>query len=192
MECAHSRFIGGNGRLTYWGLWSTYVVKVISGVQDDLKAGSNFGQQVVKKLITPRLTKLEKATKSLSLKVSLDMKNDADNPVAQSIRTSVLAAMQGNEDLKRLSTLPLFGGVVNRHLEDLVADIVVDTIATFVEQSHTLLKPKMLRSILDDDGKSWGSLNHEAVAMIQDILELVKAQMGQQSWKRKLDEATTV
>ncbi len=24
MECAHSRFIGRNGRLTYWGLWSTY------------------------------------------------------------------------------------------------------------------------------------------------------------------------
>lgn len=166
------------------------VVKVISGIQEDLAAGSDFGQQVVNKLLSPRLKKIEKVTQSFSLRMSLAMKNDADNPVSRSIRTSVMAAMQGNEDLQRLGTLPMFGNVINRRLEDLVADIVVDTIASLVEHSHSLLKPKTLRLMVDDEDGSWATVNQELVALIQDILDMVKAQMGQKSWMRKLDEAT--
>jgi hypothetical protein len=164
------------------------VVKVISGVQDDLKAGSDFGQQVVNQLILPRLTRLEGATKSLARRMSKAMRKDADHPVSHSLRTSVLDAMQGNEDLKRLGMLPMFGSVINSHLEDLVADIVVDTIASLVEQSHTFLKLETLRSMVDDKDHSGVELNHEVVALIQDILELVKEQMGQKAWKRKLDQ----
>jgi hypothetical protein len=165
------------------------VIKVITGIQEDLASDSHMGQQVVERLIAPRLTRLENAARAVTLRLSLAMQQEPDHPFAVSLRNSVLAAMQGNEELRRVAALPMFGTVINKRLEDLVAEIVVDTVATLVEQSHAFLRPGTLRVIADSKDESWSALDKELLDLIQEILEMMKEQMGQKSWKRKLDEA---
>lgn len=165
------------------------VIKVINGIQEDLADGSDVGQQVIDRLIMPRLSRLEVAVRDLSVHLSADMRDQENHPFSHSLRRSVVTALQGNEDLARLESLPLIGDVLNRHLEELIADVVVDTLAALVNETPVLLKPETYRALAESGNHSWDELDKEVLALVHDILDLVKEQIGQQSWKRKLEKA---
>lgn len=164
------------------------VVKVINGIQEDLQAGSDMGQQVLDRLVKPRLSRLEGALENFSDHLSKDMQNRLDHPFSRSLRQSVVVALQGNEDLKRLEALPLIGDTLNRHLEDLIADVVVDTLAVLVSEAPMLLKPETYQSLSRNLEHSWVELDQEILDLVHEILELAKEQVSRQSWKRKLEE----
>ncbi|MBK8970013.1 MAG: hypothetical protein IPM37_01090 [Hahellaceae bacterium] len=165
------------------------VVNVIKGVQEDLASGSSLGRKVIDTLLAPRLGQLESTARSVSLRLSLAMQHEADHPLGKALRTSVIASMQGNEDLRKLAeAMPMVGGVLHRRLEDLVAEIVVDTVATLIEQSPAFLRPEVIGATVDWGDDAMQRLDQEVLSLIQDILALIKEQMQDKAWQRRLDE----
>lgn len=165
------------------------VVNVINGVQTDLASGSRLGRRVIDTLLIPRLGLLESSARQVSLRLSLAMQQEPDHPLGKALRTSVIASMQGNEDLRKLAeAMPMVGNVLHRRLEDLVAEIVVDTVATLIEQSPAFLRPELIGTTLDWGDDALQTLDKEVLRLIQDILSLIKEQMQDKAWQRRLDE----
>ncbi len=163
------------------------VVKVITGIQEDLRDGSTVGQDILERLVKPRLDRLEAATRAVSLRASLAIQQDPSHPLARRLRQSVVAAMQGNQELQRFAALPMIGQHLNQRLEDLVADVVVDTIACLIEQSPALFRKDLWQQLGEVHDASWVALDEELLHLVDEILTLVKEQVATQSWKRKLD-----
>lgn len=166
------------------------VVKVINGIQEDLREGSTVGQDILERLVKPRLDRLETSTRAVSLRASLAIQQDPAHPLARRLRESVVAAMQGNEELQRFAALPMIGSRLNQRLEDLVADVVVDTIACLIEQTPVLFRKEVWQQLGEVHDATWIALDRELLQLVDEILTLVKEQVSTQSWKRKLDGAS--
>ena len=162
------------------------VSKVISNIQLDLRDGSQMGQQIADRLIAPRLERLRRSARVATREIAMTMQDNPDHPLAHNLRQSIELAMQGNEALQQLSSLPLIGNQLSGRLEEVVADIVVDTVACVIEQSPDFLDPATLSRLVNLEGAT-RDFDRELLLLIDEVLELVKEQVNQKSWQKEMD-----
>tara|TARA_R100000306_G_scaffold62312_1_gene68418 strand:- start:22026 stop:23096 length:1071 start_codon:yes stop_codon:yes gene_type:complete len=162
------------------------VIKVINGIQEDIRSDETLTRRAVEELVKPRLDKLLISAKAVTSSIAGAMKSDVDHPFSEKLRSSVIAAMQNNAELKRLSTIPMIGEQLSDTLEDAVAEVVIDSIACLIDEFPELLKEDSLRASLRTSDASWEALDAILLNLIDDVLEFAKQQVATQKWKQQL------
>lgn len=163
------------------------VVKVISSIQGDLKSDSKLTSSALEQLIQPRLKRLMASSEIVTANIAMAMKSDVDHPFSVKLRTSVVEAMAGNEDLKRLGAIPIIGDQLSGRLEETVAEITVETIACLIDELPELLKSESLQKSLRTGEAGWGELDTEIIDLLDDVLEFAKDHVGRKGWKSRLN-----
>ena len=162
------------------------VIKVINGIQEDIHSDETLTRRAMDELVKPRLDQLLISAKSVTGSIAAAMKSDVDHPFSVKLRTSVIAAMQNNAELKRLSAIPMIGEQLSDTLEEAVAEVLIDSIACLIDEFPELLKEDSLRASLRTSNATWDALDETLLTLVDDVLEFVKEQVATQKWKQRL------
>ncbi|MDG9667834.1 hypothetical protein ONV78_08835 [Hahella sp. CR1] len=169
------------------------VVKVISGIQEDLRHDSEIGRRIAEKIVEPRLPVLAETWSHMVTQLSGNMRSNPDNPLVAKLRRSLTDAMQSHVNFRRVNAIPFIGSNITGRLEDTIADIVVSTIANLLEDLEIPDNIDGVKSSFEQlnlrSGGALMQLDDQVIELIVDILELSKEQVAVQSWKRELRAA---
>ncbi len=172
------------------------VVKVITGIQEDLQQDTQLGEKILARIVEPRLPGLATSWEQMITNLAASMREDQDNVLANKLRHSVGFALQTNADLKRIQTIPIVGSQLAEHMEDTVADIVVDAIANLLEDAQMPEDLAAWKSAIhrfdDHSNGSFLDFDHQLIGLVTDILEVAKEQVARQSWKGQLNAKDSV
>lgn len=163
------------------------VVNVLEGVQEELKQGGPLQEQVVREVLQPRqgvlaeeiVARVEQSTQQLLSRHQHTVRNYVHGVIAE--------AMARNPELKLVSHVPLFGGLVNRQLDhavgDIVANVVEQLVADLSSEHFGGLVANYVETVLEHSVELPGKTDLDAMELLNDVLELVKAQVQVQRWR---------
>ena len=167
------------------------VTKVITGIQQDLKEDTQFGEKILHRIVEPGLSEAAINWSDFTDYVSRDMRTNPDNFIGTTIRNSIANAMDTHADMQRLQALPVIGAQLSTHLESTVKDIVVDTIANLIKECTLPASLTPLRkSIAEADHQTRGAfraLDKQIVEVVIELLEITKEQVNTKRWKTEFN-----
>lgn len=171
------------------------VVKVISGIQQDLRDDSELGQKILYRIFEPRLSTLSQTLDAFVSNLATNMREDESNIVTANISQSVGLAIKTNANMQRIQSLPVLGSQISDQLEETVCEIVVEAVANAIENINIPANIEDLKhSATDLDKHTQGSffaLDKQIISLLIDILELTKEQVAKKSWKAELNKSTS-
>lgn len=162
-------------------------VKILEGVQAELRQGADLEQKIVIQVLLPRKQIL---VDSLTDKLAISTKHiyaDAKDDIESYIKNIVSDAMHKNLEISTIEKVPVLGQAIGKLLEHAVTDIVCQTIENAIDQMN---RPQFHRivteisdAILDDMAEPSASQAGAITDAIADILEVVKDEIRIQRWK---------
>ncbi len=163
------------------------VVKVLSGVQDEIRSNGLLQKGLVERIVLPRKEALAKA---VGVRVQVLVSNAYEHyrpEIDAIIRELVAAAVARNKELGRIEKIPMLGDYISRSIEHAIYDITGNVIAEAVERLDQGGAVKLATELLDgamealsppggDDGMQ------ELTAAALDTLEFIKQRVAVREW----------
>lgn len=170
------------------------VIKVLSGVQNEVERGSPLFDRIQNDILYPRKTML---TNWLSERIA-QAANEGYMPKRGELRVyleeRVDVALKQNLELSRLRFLPVVGPTIQETLEDAVGDIVANVIHQILEDLASTTNHAFIEDIVDVFLPAPGMAaparqqNDALISLIQDIIEAIKTQVRVKHWRSDLHE----
>lgn len=175
------------------------VVRVLGGVQDELKAASGLERRIVDEVILPRRETLMAALSRRISNIGQSTYQDSRADLHAFITRTVSKSVHENREVKIINGIPLLGGPVGGLLDHAITDIVCRVIDELVAKLGT----QEFSALFDEIGQSLFEALREATASqgdepaesqimlaIHDVLEVVKQQVSQRRWLDRLAESS--
>lgn len=164
-------------------------VNVISGAQDEIKAGNPIVEQIIRDVIMPKKDIIahwaSERVKYASAKVYVDKRDDIRAYVALAVKEAV----SNNKEIADLEKIPVLGRQIAKTLESSIGDITSNVIEKTMidlarEDSSELISEVIevsLKTILHPSEES--KFEEAVTEMTVESLELVKEQVKIKRWK---------
>lgn len=167
------------------------VVNVLNGVQDEIQHGNEFQDRLIKDVLQPRHAVLADEIVSRAEQTTQVLLAKHRDTVRDYIHGVIAQAMSHNPELKLVGHVPVLGGLVNRQLDHAVGDIVANVVEQMVQDLSSETVHGMVKNVTEEilnnlsTQPSTGSV--DALAVANEVIELVKQQVQVQRW-RELDD----
>lgn len=166
-------------------------VNVISGAQDEIKAGNPIVEQIIKEVIYPKKDIIAQwaaeRVRYASSQVYVDKRDDIRAYVALAVKEAVA----NNKEIADLEKIPVLGRQIAKTLEssigDITSNVIEKTLVDMAQEDSTALLSEVievsLRTILHPSEEA--KFEEAVTEMTVDSLELVKDQVKIKRWKNK-------
>ncbi|MEQ9544857.1 MAG: hypothetical protein RIK85_02490 [Marinobacter sp.] len=168
------------------------VLKVLSGVQQEVKRGSPLFERIQHDIVYPRKDML---TDWISQRVA-QAAQEGYVPNRGALRSyledRVDSALKQNLELSRLKYLPVVGPTIQETLEEAVGDIVANVIHQILEDLASASNHAFIEDIINvfmpdpADARAQSTANEALINLILEILDAVKAQVRVKHWREEL------
>lgn len=165
-------------------------VNVISGAQDEIKAGSPILEQIINDVILPKKEIIadwaSERVKFAATKIYLDKKDDMRAYVALAVKDAV----ENSKEIADLERIPIIGKQISKTLESSIGDItstvIEKTMIDLAKEDNSELISEIidvsLKTILHPSAES--KFEEAVTEMTIDSLELVKDQVKIKRWQK--------
>ena len=163
------------------------IVKVLSDLQSELKGGTPILDEISNKILASRKQVLVRWTSTVlnhagkSIESELEQEN-----LRNHIERSVAKAIHNNSNISSLNLVPILGGKVEELLQEMVSDIVIQTVINLLKDIDSDLVQQAFDHGLTAATQEELMLTDEIFEVIDDCLELIKSHVEQQKWKEAL------
>jgi hypothetical protein len=168
------------------------VLKVLSGVQQEVQRGAPLFERVQNDILLPRRDML---SGWISARIS-EAAKEGYVPNRGALRSyledRVDNALKQNLELSRLKYLPIVGATIQETLEEAVGDIVANVIHQILEDLATSSNHGFIDDIVrvflpePDDTKTDEAKNEALISLIVDIIDAIKTQVRVKHWREDL------
>ncbi len=164
------------------------VVRVLSGVQDEIGASGNLEQQILEQVVQPRQQLIADALRDKLVSLGQRGYASARDDLHQFITSAVAQAVRENREIKIIDRIPMVGGVVgdllNNAITDIVCRVLDELIGRLSSEEFEMLFNDISGAIMD--GLIHASVeaddSDELMRAISDVLDVIKAQVSQRRW----------
>ncbi|PCM45295.1 hypothetical protein [Marinobacter sp. ANT_B65] len=168
------------------------VVKVLSGVQHELKLGSPLFEKIQNDILYPRREMLSGWISQRVAEAAKEGYVPNRGALRSYLEDRVNHALKQNVELSRLKYLPVVGSTIQETLEDAVGDIVANVIQQILEDlasssNHAFIED-IVNTFIRGPGKpdSTEARNEALIALIVEIIDAIKVQVRVKRWREQL------
>lgn len=163
------------------------IIKVLSDLQDEIKGGTPILDEISNKILASRKQVLVKWTSSVLNHAGNSIESELEQENLRShIEQSVAKAIHNNSNISSLNLVPILGGKVEELLQEMVSDIVIQTIINLLKDIDSDLVQQAFDHGLTDATQDELMLTDEIFEIVDDCLELIKSHVEQKKWKEAL------
>ena len=166
------------------------VVKVLSGIQQEVKRGSPLFERIQKDILYPRRAMLSDWISSRVAEAAREGYVPNRGSLRSYLEKNVNQALKQNNELSRLKYLPVVGATIQETLEEAVGDIVANVIHQVLEDLASASNHAFIEDIVDvfvpSPEESGAGRNEALISLIVEIIEAVKAQVNVRYWREDL------
>lgn len=168
------------------------VIKVLSGVQMEVRHGSPLFERIQHDIIFPRRDMLTNWISDRVAQAAREGYVPNRGALRSYLEDRVDTALKENLELSRLRFLPVVGPTIQETLEEAVGDIVANVIHQILEDlasasNHAFIED-IVNVMMPDPEQSHGRSpeNEALINLILEILDAVKAQVRVKHWREEL------
>ncbi|MBS8240787.1 hypothetical protein DYI22_09730 [Marinobacter lipolyticus] len=168
------------------------VIKVLSGVQMEVRRGSPLFERIQHDIIFPRRDMLTNWISDRVAQAAQEGYVPNRGALRSYLEDRVDTALKENLELSRLRFLPVVGPTIQETLEEAVGDIVANVIHQILEDlasasNHAFIED-IVNVMMPDPEQSHGRSpeNEALINLILEILDAVKAQVRVKHWREEL------
>lgn len=167
------------------------VLKVLSGVQEEVRRGSPLFERIQQDILYPRRDML---SEWISERVAVAAKEGYvpnRGALRAYLENRVDQALKQNLELSRLKYLPVVGPTIQDTLENAVGDIVANVIHQILEDlastsNHTFIED-IVNVFLPEPGQQQEEAENEAlINLILEVVDAIKDQVRVKHWRENL------
>ncbi|MEX2475822.1 hypothetical protein [Marinobacter sp.] len=168
------------------------VLKVLSGVQYEIKRGSPLFDRIQHDIIFPRRDMLTEWISQRVAQAAQEGYVPNRGAMRSYLEDRVDTALKENLELSRLKFLPVVGPTIQETLEEAVGDIVANVIHQILEDlasasNHAFIEDIVNVFVPDPEEVQGKSAENEAlINLIVEILDAVKTQVRVKHWREDL------
>jgi len=168
------------------------VIKVLSGVQMEVRRGSPLFERIQHDIIYPRRDMLTGWISDRVAQAAQEGYIPNRGALRSYLEDRVDTALKENLELSRLRFLPVVGPTIQETLEEAVGDIVANVIHQILEDlasasNHAFIEDIVNVMMPDPERMRDNSPENEAlINLILEILDAVKAQVRVKHWREEL------
>ncbi len=164
------------------------VVRVLSGVQEEIGASGDLDQKILRQVVQPRQQIIADALRDKLVALGQRGYASARDDLHLFITNAVTQAVRENREIKIIDRIPMIGGVagdlLNNAITDIVCRVLDELIGRLSSEEFELLFNDICGAIMDglvDAGVESGG-SDELMLAISDVLDVVKEQVSQRRW----------
>ncbi len=165
-------------------------VKILEGVQIELKQGRELERKVIERVVLPRKQQLIDSVTDNLAGSARELYSDSQADLETYIKDMVGTALHNNLEIRTVEKIPMLGAAISKLLEHAVTDIVCNSLENGV---NNMGRPEFKRIVTDitdaiidglaaPESESSGTIT-DALA---DLVEVVKDEIRIQRWKEAL------
>ncbi|MDF2180266.1 ion transporter [Aliiglaciecola sp. CAU 1673] len=167
------------------------VAKVLTDAQEDLRRGSPLLDEIGNKVLAARRPVLCRWLASLAQHYGHSIQDPTLGQVLRAhVQQSVGRAVRENRQVNNLRLVPVVGSSLEKMLENAVADIVIQSFTNLLTEVTPEKVDGLISYGLAATGAEEAALDQEAIAVLDECLELLKSHVSQQRWKTVLNPET--
>ncbi|MDY6814635.1 MAG: hypothetical protein SV598_01945 [Pseudomonadota bacterium] len=168
------------------------VLKVLSGVQDEVRRGSPLFDRIQKDIVYPRRDMLSDWISQRVARAAQEGYVPNRGALRNYLEDRVDHALKHNLELSRLKYLPVVGSTIQETLEDAVGDIVANVIHQILEDLASSSNHAFIEDIVNvflstpDQVAADETRNQVLIDLIIEILDAIKGQVKVKHWRARL------
>ncbi|HET8940243.1 MAG TPA: hypothetical protein VFN67_42675 [Polyangiales bacterium] len=169
------------------------VIKVISGVQEEVKRGSPLFDRIQHDILLPRRSMISDWLSSRIARASQQGYVPNRDALRRYLEMRVANALKQNHELARLRDLPLVGPTLHQTLERSVGDIVASVMHQILIDLSSVSNHAFVEDLVGaflaagpEGDTAVEARNDALIQLIVEVLEAVKGQVGIKRWRENL------
>ena len=168
------------------------VLKVLSGVQQEVKLGSPLFDKIQKDILYPRRDMLSDWISKRVAEAAQEGYVPNRGALRSYLEDTVDNALKQNLELSRLKYLPVVGPTIQETLEEAVGDIVAHVIHQILEDLASASNHAFIEDIVNvflptpGEVKADEAQNEALINLIIEIIDAVKDQVNVKHWRSEL------
>lgn len=168
------------------------VLKVLTGIQDEVRRGSPLFDRIRHEILSPRRDMLADWISERVAQAAREGYVPHRGALRRYLETRVDQAMKQNSELARLNYLPVVGPSIQEALENAVGDIVAQVIHQVLEDlasnaNHGFIEDIVHVFLPERDGRPAGEAQNQAlIELILEIIDAIKGQVRVKHWRAEL------
>jgi hypothetical protein len=161
------------------------VVKVLDGVQDELRGAGGIEKQILEQVVRPRQSQMTELLRERIVSALQTVHQQSRDDLREFVTDTVSTAVHENREIKVIDRIPVVGGVAGKLLDHAITDIVCKVIdegaGRLSEQEFSDLFADVVDGVLQSLTVEAES-DSELGEFIIDILDVVKEQVMRRRW----------
>ena len=165
------------------------VIRVLSGVQDELAASGDLERKILRDVVAPRQALVIDSIRNGLVDMGQGGYAAARDDLHQFVTEAVAKAVHKNREIKMIDKIPVVGGMASGVLDHAITDIIchaLDELAGRLssEEFESVFNDicnSVFQSLLEEGSREQRS-NRELMLAISDVLEAVKSQVSKRRW----------
>ncbi|TNE75422.1 MAG: hypothetical protein EP339_09115 [Gammaproteobacteria bacterium] len=168
------------------------VLKVLSGVQQEVQRGSPLFDRIQQDILYPRREMLADWISSRVAEAASEGYIPNRGALRSYLEDRVDTALQQNLELSRLKFLPVVGPTIQETLEEAVGDIVANVIHQILEDLASATNHAFIEDIVNvflptpDQVEADDSQNEALINLILEIIDAIKEQVRVKYWREDM------
>ncbi len=168
------------------------VLKVLTGVQHEVKRGSPLFDKIQQDILYPRRDMLAQWLSERVAQAAQEGYVPNRGALRQYLEQRVDHALQQNTELSRLKYLPVVGPTIQETLEEAVGDIVANVIHQILEDLSSTANHAFIEDLVNaflpspSDRRPEEAENEALINLIVDIIDAIKGQVKVKHWRAEL------
>ncbi|MCH8496938.1 MAG: hypothetical protein LAT63_00540 [Marinobacter sp.] len=167
------------------------VIKVLSGVQEEVAHGSPLVERIRHDILLPRRKMITDWVSGRVAEAAAEGYVPNRGALRVYLEQRVDRALRQNVELSRLKFLPIVGPTIQDTLESAVGDIVAEVIHQILDdlasaRNHDFIEDIVNVFIKDEFIEEHEAGNQELIQLIIEVLDAVKAQVSVKRWRQAL------
>lgn len=168
------------------------VLKVLSGVQEEVKRGSRLFENIQQDILYPRRDMLSDWISARVAEAAREGYVPNRGALRSYLESRVDNALKQNLELSRLKYLPMVGPTIQETLEEAVGDIVANVIHQILDDLASASNHAFIEDIVNvflptpEEGQPDEARNEALITLIIEIIDAVKGQVKVKHWRSEL------
>lgn len=168
------------------------VLKVLSGVQQEVRRGSPLFDRIQQDILYPRRDMLSDWISSRVAEAAREGYVPNRGALRSYLEDRVDTALQQNLELSRLKFLPVVGPTIQETLEEAVGDIVANVVHQILEDLASSTNHAFIEDIVNvflptpDEIEADETQNEALITLILEIIDAIKEQVRVKYWREDI------
>lgn len=165
------------------------VVKVLDGVQHELRSSNGIEQQILQQVVRPRQQQMTEMLRARIVTALQTVHEQSRGDLRRFVTDTVSTAVYENREIRVIDRIPVVGGVASKLLDHAITDIVCKVIdegaGRLSQQEFADLFADVVDGVLQSLTVTAESEQSELGEFVIDILDVVKQQVMRRQWLEK-------